>query len=359
LPTERGVILIPTSPHQPIFPAPLHKGTTVGVSAISDGVAGAYHPHLDKCLKNLRSLGYKVIEGDCLRDSHEGVSAPREDRARELMAMFDNSNISAIIPPWGGEMFIDTLPLIDFAKIKSSTNKWVMGYSDTSTFLFAKTLVSGVATAHGPCLMDMGTIGDNHPLTSWTDILNSEINSQIVQKSFPRCLTVWPDMVKGPGSPLLFDKETHWKAFYQGNDIQHLELKGRLIGGCLETLRNLVGTPYGDFNKLKKKWKNEGVIFYLESAGDLPSTVYRNLWQLKMAGWFEGIKGVVLGRFPKMTYPEDSYIRAVLSVFKECEIPLIYDADIGHVPPQMVFINGAYSQINFNDGDATVVQNLG
>jgi len=49
--------------------------------------------------------------------------------------------VAAIIPPWGGELLIEVLPLLDFNKITETECKWVMGYSDTSTLLMPLTLI--------------------------------------------------------------------------------------------------------------------------------------------------------------------------------------------------------------------------
>lgn len=75
--------------------------------------------------------------------------------------MMQNDAIHVIIPPWGGELLIEMLEHTDFRKIK---NKWVMGYSDTSTLLLAITLNTGIATAHGPNFVDLrGNIGMTPP----------------------------------------------------------------------------------------------------------------------------------------------------------------------------------------------------
>jgi len=37
-------------------------------------------------------------------------------------------------------------------------------------------------------------------------------------------------------------------------------------------------------------------------------------------------------------------------------VPVLYDADIGHIPPQMQIVNGAIGRVDFVDGTATVTQ---
>ncbi|NEU35566.1 LD-carboxypeptidase, partial [bacterium LRH843] len=68
------------------------------------------------------------------------------------MSMLKNEEINLIIPPWGGELLIEIFEHFLFQEIKP---KWVLGYSDTSLFLFALTINTGIATAHGPNLVDL------------------------------------------------------------------------------------------------------------------------------------------------------------------------------------------------------------
>jgi len=39
-------------------------------------------------------------------------------------------------------------------------------------------------------------------------------------------------------------------------------------------------------------------------------------------------------------------------------VPVIYDADIGHTPPQMQIINGSIGKVEFADGKATIWQSI-
>jgi muramoyltetrapeptide carboxypeptidase LdcA involved in peptidoglycan recycling len=59
-----------------------------------------------------RPRGYEVVVGECI-DGSGRVSAPAGQRAGELMTMLTDPAIRAIVPPWGGEIAIDLLPLLD------------------------------------------------------------------------------------------------------------------------------------------------------------------------------------------------------------------------------------------------------
>ena len=136
----------------PTYPAPLRTGDLIAVTAPSSGVAPPLHPRLDRVLAHLRAQGFRVEEGHCLRDERGDASAPADARAGELAALLLRDDVAAIIPPWGGELAIELLDRLPWAALRSARPKWLLGYSDTSTWLVPVTLRLGWATAHGPCL---------------------------------------------------------------------------------------------------------------------------------------------------------------------------------------------------------------
>jgi len=82
---------------------------------------------------------------------------------------------------------------------------------------------------------------------------------------------------------------TAWKQVGDGTWTVHgadsVRITGRLIGGCVETVCNLAGTPYGDVAGFGGKYADDGLIVYLEAAGDEAATICRNLHGLRLAGW--------------------------------------------------------------------------
>lgn len=107
-------------------------------------------------------------DGQCLlSDSY--VSAPAAARAAELTELLLDPEVHAIIPPWGGELGIDLIGLLDWDSIRVAEPTWVIGYSDLATLLTPLTVVCDVATVHGNNLMDTPTgfrPGSGHGWTS-------------------------------------------------------------------------------------------------------------------------------------------------------------------------------------------------
>ena len=132
------------------FPEPLKPNDNIAICAFSSGVDNHFQTRLDTVLNGLKSQGYKVIEGDSVR---QNISA--KDRALELMHFLTDDNIAAIMPPWGGELALDVLQYIDFNIVKTAQPKWLVGFSDVSTLACVLTSRCGWATLHTANLMQL------------------------------------------------------------------------------------------------------------------------------------------------------------------------------------------------------------
>ena len=83
--------------------------------------------------------------------------------------------------------------------------------------------------------------------------------------------------------------------------------------------------------------------------------ITRAIWQLKEAEWFKYIKGVVFGRLTiDKSFYDISFNDVLKDAFEEFNVPILYDADLGHIPPRLTLINGALAQIDFFDNKASV-----
>ena len=63
--------------------------------------------------------------------------------------------------------------------------------------------------------------------------------------------------------------------------------EGRLYGGCLSILVAALGTPY--------EIDSAGKILFLEDIAEKPYRIDRMLMQLKLAGKFDGVRGIIFG----------------------------------------------------------------
>ena len=75
---------------------------------------------------------------------------------------------------------------------------------------------------------------------------------------------------------------------------QSVKMEGRFIGGCLDILVNLLGTKYDNVQNFIEKYKEEGIIWFLESCDLNVMSIRRALWQMEHAGWFSHVNGFVI-----------------------------------------------------------------
>lgn len=341
------------------FPSKLVAGDLIAITAPSTGVPVALHPRLDLAIKALEEKGFRVIEGRCLRSVNKNKSADKILRAEELTRFLTDPEIKAILPPWGGELAMELLELIDFKALAKIEPKWFSGFSDISTLHIPMTTISGWATLHAPNLMELAA----QPLDAMThkiwDVLTSDRGTVITQKSSTFYQKQENDWLIHPQAGLNLTEPTQWKCLDGKSDS--LEFKGRLIGGCLETISRLAGTQFANLPQFYQQHTKDGVILYFESSELKPCELTRTLLSLKMHGWFDHISGLLIGRnmVTEIVDPtQQNTFDAIHSVLSDLNIPVLYDVDIGHVPPQLSMVNGAIAHVEFNQSGSTIHQYL-
>lgn len=316
------------------FPMPLRPGDLVGVTSPSMGVGRWEQARLDRAVDAVRSRGYRVIAGSCM-DGTSHVSAPAEDRAAELMTMLTDPSIRAVVPPRGGETAIDLLPLLDWDVVSAAEPTWLVGFSDISTLLLPVTARTGIATLHTNNLLNT-PYQVHKPLVTWLDIIAQPAGASFTQSSPGRGDGAWVRL-DGDGA---------------------VDVTGRLIGGCIETVRHLAGTPHADMARFGHEHAPEGLIVYVEAADDDAFAICRSLHGMRMAGFFAAAKAVLIGR----TFAADSKTltqrEAVLDALGRLGVPIIADVGCGHVPPYLPMVNGALGHLRLGAGLATLTQSL-
>lgn len=328
----------------------LEKEITIGVTAPSSGVPTELHELLKTACNRLKRKGYSVICGDTAWTQDKAKSAPASKRAEEFNEMMMNDDIHIIIPPWGGELLIETLEFIDFDNIQT---KWILGYSDISLLLWAITLKTGIATAHGTNFIDLrGEYSDN-TTAMWESVLSLKKGESILQLSSEQYQKEWQFDQPTP-YVFNFTEKTEWKSI--SNNL--VQIQGRLLGGCIDTIRHLIGTRFGEVQNFKENYiKDEPILWFLENCELSTTDLRRSLVQMKLAGWFTNCSGIMFGRSQANTTVGNYTVEDVYKeLAMELQVPIIYDIDCGHVPPQITFINGAYAEVELCSGKGRISQ---
>ncbi|GIJ00595.1 muramoyltetrapeptide carboxypeptidase LdcA involved in peptidoglycan recycling [Sediminihabitans luteus] len=335
------------------LPAPLRPGDTIAVTAPSSGIPASLWPRLEFAVGWLRERGFRVELGACL-DGSSHVSAPARERADELMAMLLDPRVRAVVPPWGGETAIDLVGLLDLDALRDAEPTWVVGFSDVSTLLTPLTVVAGWATLHAANLMDT-PYAQAPGLAHWLDVASG---------------AAWPDGVLRQWSPGVhragppdrweddptvtsrtWDGAGEWRVLAGAGP---LDVAGRLVGGCLETLGPLGGSRFADTSALRGPAGDEPLLVYVEAAEQDAYSTCRALHGLRLAGFFDGAAAVMVGRTSAPGSPTLTQDDAVLDALAPLGVPVVADVDCGHVAPHLTLVNGAWGRLR-HDGSRLVL----
>ncbi|HHX13149.1 MAG TPA: LD-carboxypeptidase [Clostridiales bacterium] len=335
-----------------IYPNNLETPYKIGVTATSDGFTKDTDiKRLERGIKYFKKLGYPVVETGNVRTDANGRSSDGVTRAKELMDLVKDSDVRVIFAVSGGNYLIEMLPYLDYELIRKNPT-WIQGYSDNTGLTFTITTNLDMATIYGGNFSNFG-------MDKWHSSLEDNIKilkgDNISQKSFELFQDGFTEKITGLEG-FKPTKKVEWENIYP-NDTQAggIRMSGRALGGNLDVLLTLVGTKYDKTKEFIDKYKQDGIVWFLESYDLNSEALTRGLWQLREAGWFEHAKGFIFGR-PAMydSYINATYGEVVKSVLGQYNIPIILDADIGHKPPQIAMINGAIVNITSRDGKGNI-----
>lgn len=321
-----------------IYPSFLRPGDLIGVPAPSAGVAAEDITGFDLSLSHIEAAGWRVRETESVR-SGGLASAPADVRAAELNALWHDPEVKMVWCAAGGDFLLDMLPLVDF-EAAAANPKWVQGYSDPTSLLYALTTTRNIATIYGTNAggMDVETLAPF--MEQNLELLAGRVP---VQESF--------------------DTFSHWSRpegvypIYWETPNGPVHVRGRLLGGCMDCLLDILGTPYDGTAQFVEKYKADGVLWYFDVFSLSAEAVYRTLWKMRECGWFRYAAGVVFGRVCLESSPLGLTYREMIEKALP-DLPLVLEADVGHVPPRMTVINGALATLDVAEGKGTLKMEL-
>ncbi|MCQ2512797.1 MAG: LD-carboxypeptidase [Lachnospiraceae bacterium] len=337
-----------------VFPRYLKKNDGIGVTAMS-------HPAEDELdrvrfehgAKTLKIMGYDVTFTENVFHAADafGRSGSGAEKADQFNGLVKNEKVKAIISAGGGDFLAEMLPYVDLEAFCTNP-KWVQGYSDNTSLLYYLTTKADVATVYGCNFSDFGMEPWDISVKRGFGVLEGRVKKQESFDFYQDGFGTYETGLEGYDATV----PVEWKTL-DGNKVS---MEGRLIGGCLDVLLNICGTPFDGTRDFVKKYKDDGIIWYLESFDLGFESLMEGLWKLKISGWFEGIKGFVFGRplfYKAENYdgtPLPSYKDVLMERLGDLNVPIIMDADIGHKGPQFVMINGAMAKIEAENGNGSV-----
>lgn len=352
------------------YPAFLQEKGTIGFVAPSFGCATEpYKSGFLNAQKRWQEQGFGLQPGpNCYVEKGVGISNTPKKCGEELTAYYCDKNNDCLISCGGGELMCETLDYVDFERIGRADPKWYLGYSDNTNFTFLLTTLCDVASVYGPCAAAFGmeplhpSLNDAmlllrgkkhvmHGYDKWErESLKDEAHpyepyhlteTSVIKYYLPDGRTN-VDSLRG-----IAEKYTGRKA--GENELgEEAAFSGRLLGGCMDCLVNLLGTKYDRVTEFTEKYQEDGIIWFLEACDLNLMGIRRAMWQMEHAGWFKYCKGFLIGR-PRLgmgveEFGIDSY-QAVCEMLYHYQVPVLMDLDIGHLPPAMPLVCGSMAKV--------------
>jgi muramoyltetrapeptide carboxypeptidase len=273
-----------------VRPAALRPGDRVGIIAPSGAIG---RDGLEAGCAWLIRKGLQPFYLPSILDRDLYFAGIARRRLDEFHEMFSRPEVKAVICARGGYGCNYLLHDLDLNLVRANP-KIICGCSDVTTLLTYLCDRAGMVTFHGPMLnVDVrpGGVDDE----SWAAAFFS---GEVYQRKFSR------DEVQTlvPGSA-----------------------EGMLYGGCLSILCASLGTPY--------EIDTRGTILFLEDLAEPAYRIDRMLMQLKLAGKFDGVYGLIFGEMLDCARNVQNYTLqdVVQRIVGDLGIPVAYGLKSGHV----------------------------
>lgn len=275
--------------------------------------------YINNTAEILKNWGLKVEISEHALNETGRFSGFVEQRLADFQSAMDDPNVKLIFCSRGGYGAIHLLERLNFDKIKSSP-KWMIGFSDITT-LHSAFQTNGLMSIHGPMAKHFSDEGESDISVFYAKmaLMGKSLNYNIPIESFS---------LKREG-----------------------KTTGTLFGGNLSVLTSLLGSKY-------IKVPRSGILF-LEDIGEKPYKVDRMIYQLKISGVFNKIKGLIVGQFTD--YEEDSNMYAslyesIFSIVKEYSFPVCFDFPVGHTKTNLPMIIGGNATLTVRKESITLKQ---
>jgi muramoyltetrapeptide carboxypeptidase LdcA involved in peptidoglycan recycling len=330
------------------YPKNLKIGDTIGICAPSAGIVEEDKIiKLEQAILNLEKMGYKVIETESVRKCDKGRSNTAKKRAEEFMELWKNAEVKLILYAGGGDFLMEMLDELDFEEIKKYPSKWTQGFSDITTISYLLNTICEIPSMYCDAVKSYAM---NPLYRNLEDSLKLVSGQDVVQNSFTKHTNINEE--ENLDYTYNLTLETKWKNITGQNEIC---IEGRVVGGCLDCIDALIGTKYDNISSYIEQYKDDGILWFLECFEMNTPQLQRILWKMKNAGYFKYCKGVIFGRSLMMREDyEISFDESVLAQIGNLGFPIITEADIGHIPPQLAIMQGAVLKITSKNGKGTV-----
>jgi muramoyltetrapeptide carboxypeptidase len=289
-----------------IIPPFLKAGDTVAIVC----TARKFFPEDAKpAIDLLESWGLNVKLGSTIGLDNFQLGGTDSERAADFQAQLEDENVKAIWCARGGYGTVRIIDSLDFSKFKKHP-KWIMGFSDV-TVLHSQLNVECVASLHSIMPFTVPTAPEEVKDTLRKALFGETISYTIPSKSYD---------VNGTAS-------------------------GELVGGNISILYSLLGSKSAIDTKDK--------ILFIEDLDEYLYHIDRMMYNLKRNGYFENVKGIIVGSMTDMHDNEIPFgqneVQIITEIAKDLSIPIAFQFPAGHQKDNRTLILGQQVAFEVNE----------
>src|SRR5690554_2379225 len=276
----------------------LKAGDTVGIVCPAGSIS-LDSKRIKLLEERLTGFGLKYKYGITIGKKVAYLGGSDEERASDLMAMFKDSEVKIILAMLGGYGCSRIVDRLDYDVIKANP-KLLIGFSDITVLLNSINKLTDIPTLHGPVGIYLGKEEfDQESINDFYEVLFSKQLNRVLKNPKDDSITLTNGVARG-----------------------------KLVGGNLSLINNLMGTPYEiDFSDK---------IVFIEEVDEKPYAIDRYLSSLRLSKSLEKAKGFVFGYFTNCESSDvDSwgYLDLIEQYFGDLNKPIIYNFASGHDLP--------------------------
>ncbi|MFQ1850288.1 S66 peptidase family protein [Aeromonas veronii] len=315
---------------------PLQRGDTIAFFSPSSAATAWAPTRFARARAFLEGHGFRLKAGSLTGQQDHWRSGSIAARAEELNALIRDPEVRCIMSVIGGSNSNSLLPYLDFAALKRDP-KIIVGYSDVTALLLGIHAQTGLVTFYGPALVD-------ETLASFLQIVLAD------EAGVPCTL---------PTPAKWSDERLDWENQIRAKQCQPNRLisvgtgrvAGRLMGGNLNTMAGIWGSPYMPAIE-------RGDILLLEDCLKSAETLERSFAHLKLCGVFDRIGALILGKH-ELFNDQGSGKRPLdilLEVVGEPNFPILAEFDCAHTHPMLTLPLGIEVALDLDRQQLTLLE---
>jgi len=328
-----------------IKPPKLNAGDAIGFFSPSSPATWFAPKRYQRAKKYLENHGFDLVPGSLTGKQDYYRSGSIRERVDELNALIRNKKIRCIMSTIGGMNSSSLLPYIDYEALKKDP-KIIIGYSDVTALLLGILNKTDLVTYYGPALV--ASYGEFEPLVSMSFryfhdlILEEPENSHVLP--MPESWT---------------DEKLDWETQNRAKRVTRNKwitvntgiAEGRLIGGNLNTITSIWGSPYMPAIK-------DGDILFIEDSMKDAAMVERLFSHLNVNQVFDKVSGIILGKHELYDDKKTGRkpVDILLEVLNGRPVPVLAEFDCCHTHPMLTMPLGCQFRLDTGNQQITLLE---